>query len=58
MTDRGKANKENIWLRDATISLSYVTGGQFDEWVRPEKMVGEKRSGWCRHQEISSYLQK
>jgi fumarate hydratase class II len=36
-----KAHKENTGLRDAAISLGYVTGDQFDEWVRPEKMVGK-----------------
>jgi fumarate hydratase class II len=37
-----KAHKENTGLRDAAVSLGYVTGEQFDEWVRPEKMVGGK----------------
>jgi len=37
-----KAHKENTGLRDAAISLGYVTGDQFDEWVRPERMVGGK----------------
>lgn len=37
-----KAHKENTGLRDAAVSLGYVTGEQFDEWVRPEKMVGKR----------------
>ena len=37
-----KAHKENTGLRDAAVALGYVTGEQFDEWVRPEKMIGEK----------------
>ena len=35
-----KAHKENKTLRDAAIELGLVTSQQFDEWVRPEKMVG------------------
>ena len=27
-------------LREAALSLGYVTAAQFDEWVRPEEMVG------------------
>ncbi len=34
-----KAHKEGTNLRDAAISLGYVTDEQFDLWVRPEKMV-------------------
>ena len=26
-------------LRDAALALGYVTAEEFDEWVRPEKMV-------------------
>jgi fumarate hydratase class II len=36
-----KAHKENTTLREAAISLGLLTSEQFDEWVRPEKMVGE-----------------
>ena len=36
-----KAHKEGAGLRDAAISLGYVTADQFDQWVRPEKMVGK-----------------
>lgn len=35
-----KAHKENKTLREAAIELGLVTNEQFDEWVRPEKMVG------------------
>ncbi len=35
-----KAHKENKTLREAAIELGYVTGEQFDLWVRPEDMVG------------------
>ncbi|SDK71928.1 fumarate hydratase, class II [Catalinimonas alkaloidigena] len=35
-----KAHKEGSTLKEAAIALGYVTAEQFDEWVRPEKMVG------------------
>jgi fumarate hydratase, class II len=35
-----KAHKENKTLKEAAIELGLVTAEQFDEWVRPEKMVG------------------
>jgi fumarate hydratase class II len=35
-----KAHKENKTLREAAIELGLVTSAQYDEWVRPEKMVG------------------
>jgi len=35
------AHKEGSTLRDAALSLGYVTGGEFDDWVRPEAMVGK-----------------
>jgi fumarate hydratase class II len=34
------AHKENKTLREAAVGLGYLTSEQFDEWVRPEKMVG------------------
>ena len=34
-----KAHKENKTLREAAVELGLVTSQQFDEWVRPEKMV-------------------
>ena len=35
-----KAHKENKTLRETAIELGLLTSEQFDEWVRPEKMVG------------------
>jgi fumarate hydratase class II len=35
-----KAHKENKTLREAAIELGLLTNEQFNEWVRPEKMVG------------------
>ncbi len=35
-----KAYHERLTLRRAAIDLGYVTAEQFDEWVRPEDMVG------------------
>jgi fumarate hydratase class II len=34
------AHKENKTLREVAIEFGYLTGEQFDQWVRPEKMVG------------------
>jgi len=35
-----KAHHEDLTLREAAIELGYVTETEYDEWVRPEKMVG------------------
>ena len=35
-----KAHKENKTLRETAVELGLLTSAQFDEWVRPEKMVG------------------
>lgn len=35
-----KAHKEGSTLREAAIALGLVTSSQFDEWVKPEDMVG------------------
>jgi fumarate hydratase, class II len=35
-----KAHKENKTLREAAIELGLLTSEQFDQWVIPEKMVG------------------
>jgi fumarate hydratase class II len=35
-----KAHKEGTTLKQAALALGYLTAEQFDEWVRPEKMVG------------------
>jgi fumarate hydratase class II len=34
------ALKENKSLREAAVGLGYLTNEQFDEWVRPEDMIG------------------
>ncbi|MBS1646684.1 MAG: class II fumarate hydratase [Bacteroidetes bacterium] len=34
------AHKENKTLREAAVQLGYLTSEQFDQWVRPEDMVG------------------
>lgn len=36
-----KAHKEGTTLKAMAVKLGYVTDKQFDEWVRPENMVGE-----------------
>jgi len=35
-----KAHKEGTTLREAALSLEFLTNEQFDEWVVPSKMVG------------------
>ncbi|MCU1787994.1 class II fumarate hydratase [Pectobacterium polaris] len=35
-----KAHKEGLTLKAAALKLNYLTEAQFDEWVRPEEMVG------------------
>ncbi len=35
-----KAHKEGTSLKTMAIKLGYLTADQFDEWVKPEKMVG------------------
>jgi fumarate hydratase class II len=36
-----KAHQEGTTLKEAALGLGYVTAQQFDEWVRPEDMVGK-----------------
>ena len=36
-----KAHAEGKTLREAALALGFVTAEQFDQWVRPEKMVGK-----------------
>src|SRR6201996_2815712 len=36
-----KAHKEGATLKEMAVRLGYVTPEQFDEWVRPENMVGK-----------------
>ncbi len=35
-----KAHEEKITLRDAALTLGYVSAAQYDEWVDPKKMLG------------------
>jgi fumarate hydratase class II len=35
-----KAHKENKTLREAAVELGLLTSAQFDQWVKPENMVG------------------
>ena len=35
-----KAHKEGTSLRDAALALGFVSGKDFDRWVKPEKMTG------------------
>jgi fumarate hydratase class II len=37
-----KAHKEGTTLKAAALKLGYLTGEQFDAWVRPEEMVGRR----------------
>ena len=37
-----KAHREGTSLREAALALGHVTAGQFDAWVRPDKMLGEE----------------
>jgi fumarate hydratase, class II len=37
-----KAHKEGTTLKASALELGYVTEAQFDEWVRPEQMVGKR----------------
>ena len=36
------AHKEGTTLREAAVKLGFLTGEQFDQWVRPEDMTGPK----------------
>jgi fumarate hydratase, class II len=37
-----KAHKEGTTLKASALALGYVTDSEFDEWVKPEEMVGKK----------------
>jgi len=37
-----KAHKEGTSLKEAAVALGVVTGDQFDEYVRPELMIGPR----------------
>jgi fumarate hydratase class II len=46
-----KAYREDLTLREAALKLGFVTAEQFDQWVRPEKMiqpVQHEVSSWQR----------
>lgn len=36
-----KAHKQGTTLKEMAVKLGYVTAEQFDQWVRPENMVGK-----------------
>ena len=38
-----KAHKEGTTLREAALALRHVTAAEYDEWVRPEDMIGPTR---------------
>ncbi|HNM43655.1 lyase family protein, partial [Plasticicumulans sp.] len=35
-----KAHTEGLTLKEAALALGFVSAEQFDEWVRPEQMLG------------------
>lgn len=39
-----KAYKENLSLKEAAVSLAYLTAEEFDAWVRPDEMIEPKES--------------
>lgn len=36
------AHKNNSTLKEAAIASGYLTGEEFDEWIKPEQMIGPK----------------
>ncbi|QCR36138.1 class II fumarate hydratase [Nissabacter sp. SGAir0207] len=38
-----QAHKEGLTLKASALKLGYLTEAQFDEWVRPEEMVGSMK---------------
>ncbi len=38
-----KAQKENTGLKEAAVALGFLTAEQFDQWVRPQDMVGPSK---------------
>ena len=34
------AHKNGVTLKEQAIKLGYLTAEQFDQWVRPEAMIG------------------
>ncbi|MGD2140394.1 MAG: class II fumarate hydratase [Burkholderiales bacterium] len=43
-----KAYREGLTLKAAAVDLGYVSAQQFDEWVRPQDMVGDPADGQPR----------
>jgi len=39
-----KAYAEHITLREACIQLGFLSGEEFDQWVRPEQMLGPEKT--------------
>ncbi|MEE3661575.1 class II fumarate hydratase [Brenneria sp. g21c3] len=39
-----KAHKEGLTLKASALKLGYLTDAQFDEWVRPQDMVGSLKN--------------
>ena len=37
-----KAHREGTTLKEAAVALGLMTAEQFDDWVRPEKMLGPR----------------
>ena len=38
-----KAHKEGLSLKEAAVALGHLTAEQFDQWVKPEDMVGPNK---------------
>jgi len=38
------AHKNGSTLREESINLGFLTGEQFDEWVKPDEMCGEQEA--------------
>ena len=34
------AHEKGLTLRESALALGYLTNEEFDEWVRPEQMIG------------------
>jgi fumarate hydratase class II len=43
------AHQQDLTLKQSAVALGYVTARQFDQWVRPEKMVGKILQKIPRH---------
>jgi len=40
-----RAHRDGTALREAALALGYVTADEFDQWVRPEAMIGRRDRG-------------